>query len=319
VERRSEKSFIPDLTLPTHEAEFLAFMEAVDQHLQSLNVPITGRPMRGWLTISHSLGLGLSLFPREKREPRPGCYTGDDLVIRIFRWFEARYGERLNIYFGPGRCVLLIRGDPWIVALPRIWGRCIFFASPSVPSSDIRDDLRLRRVPRLNVLDLIEELPDGMKMNLTQQELRDVLNRVRLALPCFTALAAVRTEPLVDQAMADFDAFVTHSTASPPALGLARWSSLQSVEKTLKAFVRIKGGSFNKVHDLLGLHEQACACGLPPLPHEWLRAASCRASVRYGEEPTTLGDAMAAHWAAIPACGRVARALLSIRPSRDEG
>ena len=160
--------------LPTNENEFTAMMEEVDRYLRQKEIPPHARPIRGWFEISKALNLGLSMFPREEREPRRGIYSGDDLTIRIFRWFDNRYGDKLKINMGPGRFALMIRGDPWELLLPKVFGTVNFFISSHEKSSNQEEDLKLRRIPKINILDLITIFPQGLAASLKPAELEHI-------------------------------------------------------------------------------------------------------------------------------------------------
>jgi len=84
----------PERPSPTNELEFESLMTEVDRRLRAASVPIVGRVITGIGEVSKILAAELELTA-SKREPVPDTYEGDDLVIRISRWFDARYGERL--------------------------------------------------------------------------------------------------------------------------------------------------------------------------------------------------------------------------------
>jgi len=160
-----------NLTLLSNEMEVVAMMEAVDVYLRESDVPPHARPIRGWFEISKDLKLGLNMFPKELKEPRPGIFSGDDLTLRIFRWFDERYREKLAIHMGPGRTVLLIKGDTWEATFPKVFGKVSFFISPVEKSSNIVEDLRLNRIPKYNILDAISQFPDGLAKSLNSTDL----------------------------------------------------------------------------------------------------------------------------------------------------
>jgi hypothetical protein len=106
---------------PTNEAEFEALMEWVDSRLREDGTSIPGRPSRAMSILAVELREPF-VTPYPERALLEGCYTGDDLTMRVEEWFDRRYGERLKIDMSPGRAVILIRNDPWVLKLPLIVG-----------------------------------------------------------------------------------------------------------------------------------------------------------------------------------------------------
>lgn len=112
----------PARPAPQSEAEFQGLMEEVDSYLQSIEVPIVARSVRGLGEVARRLRT--ELYPGiEAGDPLPDVYEGLDLAIRIGRWFDARYGEKQKIDFSPGVVVLQLQGDLWPMKLPLLIGR----------------------------------------------------------------------------------------------------------------------------------------------------------------------------------------------------
>ena len=284
-------------------------MELVDAYLRKKNISPHARPIQGWFYISGKLGLGLQMGAGQDREPRSNCYSGDDLSIRIFRWFDNRYGDKLKINFGPGRVFILIRHDPWIISFPKVYGAAEFFISPSISSSRPEVYLKQRAVPRFNVLESIQGLPKGLANALRQQELGEIFEYFTNGYRDMVALEAVEALPMVNEARSDIEASVHHATSHPPHFGQSKWCSLQATEKLLKAYLASKKKSFPKVHKLGELAGLAEAAGLSALDKNWIDSIQCDPGIRYGEEPTSLVQAWSAHWSAVRVCGRVARTI----------
>lgn len=68
------------------EREFQTLMESLDQEMRAEGIPLEARPMNGWSRVPQRIGAPLR-FPVPDRAPHDGCYEGDELTIRIFRWF----------------------------------------------------------------------------------------------------------------------------------------------------------------------------------------------------------------------------------------
>jgi len=93
----TEPFTIPGLRRPRDEAEFAALMAVVEARLDARGLPLPGRAMQGFMTVQLSLGEAMSAGPLPRCEPAAGCYSGEDLGARVWRWYEARYGEALGV------------------------------------------------------------------------------------------------------------------------------------------------------------------------------------------------------------------------------
>jgi hypothetical protein len=297
--------FVPGLKRPQNEAEFQALMEAVDSHLKSRDVPVHGRPLQGFATVSSSLKMSLRFGPERDKEPADGCYSGDDLVTRIFRWFDGRYGDKLKIHFGPGRAVVLIRNDPWVMFIPRFYGTVQIYTS-KVPGQ--QNPISNKALPRYNSVDSLHGLPEGLRQSLVEAELMQISQLFGIATDSLMAIERASDHALVKEAGADLNAAVDHMVSNPSHFGQSKWASLQATEKVLKAFISSKGKIFKKIHNLSELANLAEAEGLPKFNRKVLDPIECSPGIRYGEEVTTLLRANAAHWACLSLCGHIAKA-----------
>lgn len=295
------------------EDEFRAMMEAIDDELKSGGLSVEKRPMRAWLTISGRRGLGLDLFP-EKTAPESGSYAGDDLTLRIFNWYEERYGEQIEIYFGPGSTILEIRGDPYRVWLPRVFGGAVrFIADPATHGHDVHPKMTHGgQVATVNVLDCIEGLQPGLSKELSEQELQWLASDIHRLTLEFNSIETLFEKGFGPQAQTDLEASIDCVLRRPPEYGVSRWNSLQAVEKFLKTYLQEKGRSFPKgrdghdLHKLAALANDVCCGGLLP---GMLNAVQCGTGVRYGEEPSTREQAVLAHKMAGLICWKIARTL----------
>lgn len=292
------------------EDEFRALIEAIDDELKSAGLSVEMRPMRAWLTISGRHGLGLNLFP-EKTAPEPGSYTGDDLTLRIFDWYEERYGEQIEIYFGPGSIILEIRGDLYRVCLPRVYGSAVrFIADPVTHGRDVHPKVTHGgQVATVNVLDCIEGLQPGLSKELSEQELKRLASDVHRLTLEFNSIETLFDKGFGPQAQTDLEASVDCILRRPPDYGVSRWNSLQAVEKFLKTYLQEKDRPFPKSHDLHELAALANDVGCGGLVPALLNAVQCGAGVRYGEEPSTREQAVLAQKMAGLICWKIARTL----------
>jgi hypothetical protein len=302
----------------TSEAEFQQLMAEMDRQLQTEMVPIPSRPMRAESILAKRLREPF-VHPYPRRDPTEGRYTGHDLSIRVSRWFKARYGDRLKMSFGPGRTVLIILGDPWLVQFPMLFGTWELFLSATEQSDP---GGRIRRagdmvVPlRYNIADSFVDLPRGVVGQLSEAESSKLLGTWRNGWLALRAVGEVqRRHELVRLALADIDTTVEHLTGQRGDLGLARWAALQAVEKMLKAYIALRNVAYKHSHELDQLATDAEGLGLPILDRSWLAYVQCSAGVRYGTEKVNIEPAVAAHHASIGISGRIARSIQSI-PTR---
>jgi hypothetical protein len=295
-------------------------MAEVDRQLQTEMVPIPSRPMRAESILAKRLGEPF-VHPYPRRSPTAGRYTGHDLTIRVSQWLKARYGDRLKISFGPGRTVLIILGDPWLVQFPMLIGTWELFLS-ATEQSDPGGRIGRAENPvvplRYNIVDSIVDLPRGLAGQLPEAESSKLLGTWRNGwLALMTVGEAQRRHELVRLALADLDTTVEHLVGQRGDLGLARWAALQAVEKMLKAYIALREVVYKHSHELDRLATDAEALGLPILDRSWLAYVQCSAGVRYGTEKIEMESAVAAHHASIGISARIARSIQSIPTSKD--
>lgn len=286
--------------LPTDSFEFGALMERVDAKLASEGVPITHRLMLALGVIGDEFGTAIPItkpFPDE--DPSSPLAKNWPFVQRALRWYDDRYGDRLLHDPRPGRVAFLLRQTPWVLYLPRIYGRVQAVASRTLKSERFRTD---GVSPIYNVLDGIEGLTEQLKRSLSDAELGEIFASFQLGYNALTTVEYLCPNVLVEAAMADINAAVDHIMARNPSYGQSRWASLQATEKVLKACTESKGGKYSHTHDLQKICAEASSVGIPTPPREDIDAIQCSASVRYGTESTTLSEAISAHHASLRAC-----------------
>jgi hypothetical protein len=278
------------------EADFQRLMESVDEEMRQGEVPVTARALKGWLEISFRFGLRLQ-FPAPQREPREGCYTGYDLTIRIFRWFDNRYGERQGID-PTWKMAVLIRGDAYRLTIPLVFGQANVICSVKQFGTTESNKVATGNVlPVLNVLDLIEGLTEGYAKSLKH------------GMSAMMSVEAVIRSALVKEAVGDIEASVSNVFSNPPQYGLSKWASLQAAEKLIKAYIAHKGKTFKQTHILNDLADAAEAEGLRPIPRATLDKIQCSPGVRYGAPAVSLVEAVEAHQAALDVCAGVAEQI----------
>lgn len=292
----------------TTEAEFQALMNDVDHKLSDQKVPIPARPIKGAMEVSTRYGLGLTILPVAERQPTVGCYTGEDLVIRIYAWFDHRYGDRLNMHFPGFRSVVLIRGQPFKVNLPLIYGPVVrFVADPGHHGEQYYPVETINgQVATVNVLDAIAGLEPAYSRVLSEGELQKMCGDVHLASLQVQTIAKLFRIGKGAQAASDIDASVERLFDQPPQYGLSRWHSLQAAEKLIKVYLDDKRASYKlgrDGHNLNKLIDRAAAVQNSigdPKAHRLagmkglVKYVQCDPALRYGEGSATVEEAVLA-------------------------
>jgi hypothetical protein len=291
-------------------------MEWVDSRLREDGTSIPGRPSRAMSILAVELREPF-VTPYPERALLEGCYTGDDLTMRVEEWFDRRYGERLKIDMSPGRAVILIRNDPWVLKLPLIVGTWEIVTED--PPRDPPDNFARITNPgappnKHNCLRSIVDMPDALRSSLRPRERGEILLLFEMCFEVFHGLNDLRESRLVIQSLASIDAAVDHLLGARRNPPLAKWASLQTAEKMLKEYIRAKGARFKHAHDLEVLANHAESLGLPHVGRTQLAEIQCAAGVRYGDVAVSVSEAVQAHLASIAVAGHVARALGAIPP-----
>jgi HEPN domain-containing protein len=283
---------------PGSQAEFDAVMGEIDAHLRQKYVQIHARAGHAALEYSGRFNLEFSIAkaddvgtPRNYRDAKVGAH--------IRAWFDRKYGDRQKIFMGPGTTVLLIRGDPWEIRLPLIYGEveCVVERNLETYRNEPRFGAHGRR-PVVNVLSLVRDLPPGLAAQLTDSECWNILKTFRDTLDCMHAVGYLAGKPYIAEVRADVAASVVHLFSLPPHYGQSKWASCQAAEKLLKCLLEVRKVPFPKNHDLEALAVLARQQGAKVDSAAIARVAAS-ASVRYGEVSVSLDEAVAAHYSSL--------------------
>ncbi len=270
-------------------------LEEIDTFLRKEKTPIHGRPIRAASEFSKKYKISLPIS-----KPQPGTYHESyefwPITEFITNWFDKRYGDRLGVDMGPGKCVFLLRGDPWFFHYPLFIGNHRFGISREHSSDELAP---IDGVAVYNIFESIKNLPIGLRNSTTNDELQYLLDTFSLGISALTALEEVSNNELIKTAIADFEAAVSHIMSSRSDYGLSKWSSLQSTEKILKYIIQSKNNKYLKTHDLSILYKNLKGLGIDTdLEHE-ISIIQCSPAIRYGEEDVNLEDAISAYHAAL--------------------
>ena len=283
-------------------AELNAALTEVDEKMRRENVNIPARPM-----------CALSELSTKWRIP---IRVPSELANQIFRWFDERYGERLKMGLSLGLTLVVIKEDAFKLRLPLMFGTIGYVLDSGPDERDVFVSGRPTKVS--NIAKLVDGLTVPLVSAMLPEERSDIVSWFGSAMVAGSEIDSIGTPPLISQAKGDLTASVEHLFSRPVQCGLSRWSSLQAVEKFLKAFIHGKGGQFARIHLLDDLANDAESRGLAAVDRKALAAVQCSAGVRYGSEHTTPTQACEAHRAAMSICGSIASQFPTRNDSRIE-
>lgn len=296
-------------TIP--DAELYTALKDIDEEMRAGNINIPARPMVALSKLSTRYQIAIDM--------------SSEVADRVFGWFDKLYGERLQIGLLLGVTVVVIAGDIYKMTLPVMFGTSGFVFDMGPPQRNIL--LQGREVVLSNITNYVQGLTPARTQSMSLSECNGIVGWFGNAAVARSSICSVRYPEFVGEARAELDTSVEHLLSRPPQFGLSRWASLQAVEKFLKAFIKERGGRVRPIHKLDDLAREAEGLGLTAVDRTTIASIQCTAGVRYGTEPSTLQQAIAAHQAATVTCGAVAaeftnrdewRILLIDGQSRDQ-
>lgn len=293
---------------PAFEAEFHAAMQSIDEQMQGEGVPIHGRGLRAGLEYARRYGLTLK-FARTGQSGTPGNYSDQYAEAHVRDWIDARYGDRQNISWGPGKVVILLRGDPWALRLPLIYGSVRLVVERDLDRYSSEPAVNTGCPPPIvNILPLIEGLPNTLAAQLTDAECREVFRVFRVSMDNMRAIVRLKGQPFAPEIQSDITAALTHMLSVPPHFGQSKWASCQAAEKAIKCLLKVRNAEFPWSHKLHSLAALAETHGVQ-LDATAIAHASVPGGVRYGELVVGLDEAFKAHHASLLIGRQVSEAI----------
>lgn len=305
------EQMLDDLINKEKESEFLKFIEEIDEGFKKQNMPIFQRPLHAIREICIQLKTSLPVIPQGSAIP--GLYSGDSLVAHVQEWYKKRYGDRLKIDFSPGKAAVLIKGDPWKIKFPLLFGRAKFVFDPDLEKHKEEPKTKISEPIVANPLKCIERFTADIAKSLTKSEMSQLAQFFVSTFETLQRVVEIKNKPYIPEARADLDSAVNNIFSSPPNYGQSRWASLQFTEKLFKCFLKLKNVSFPKKHDLEFLSNLASQNGLPTISDSIIKDIQCPAGVRYGEITVTLEEAILAHHSSLKVCSVLSPAIKAIK------
>jgi HEPN domain-containing protein len=260
-------------------------LEQIDDEMQEDAIPIPFRPLHAMGRMAEKLGHTLTY----------------DFQEDINNWFKERYGDRLRGLARLGRIPLLLRRDVHLLVLG--------------PHTTLID-----RTIRPSYSWAIDAGPQ-LLLSLTDYEHAEIAELARMGFWCFSELSpCVCERALSERATADLESAVDELIRpAGPVLGLSVWASHQAAEKSLKEFIRARGGTPRWTHSIWELHDVAASLALPnmrdvAIPEgAILELLDIPPGVRYNEIVVSIPRALGAYYAALFVCSAVAVKLRTER------
>jgi hypothetical protein len=290
------------IDVPTAGPAFEAMMREIHAKLKAEGVDIPSRPISavGHVSIRHGIPIPLgdgsirSLPELERYRP---------LAAAIRNWYDDNYGDRIKIDMSAGRIVLLLNGDLYALQIPRFFGSVNFIA--------VREWLPKALIGRgpatCNVVQLVDDMTPGMAKSLPDGALLAIWSAFEIGLPACYTLESTPSE-LMAVAHSDVKVAVSNLMDRHVHFGASKWASLQAAEKVLKAAILLKGARYKFVHELQPLCDQLASLGVVFDHPKLVADIQCTPKIRYGEEPCTREQALAAHQASLILVNRLREA-----------
>lgn len=278
---------------PTHGPLFEAMMADIDANLTAEGVDIPGRPLAAVRDFSMKYGLSIPLGGDPARMP-PDLRENAALSDVIHGWYTENYGDRLKENPCPGQTVILLDGDLYVLRVPRIFGSVTF-----VLTRDWQPNLGISRGPGIcNIVQLVSDLTPAKAARLSDAALSYLGTAFERVIPAAYTLEST-DHHLMHIARGDVEVAVASLMARGGRFGESKWASLQAAEKVLKAAIDLAGQKFKFTHGLAELCTTLTATGLSFDVRAQIAAIQCKPGIRYGEEPCSRDEALAAHQASL--------------------
>lgn len=273
--------------------QFEAMMAQIDFKLTNEGVDIPTRPILAVREVAMTYNLNIPLGGDAARLP-PELQENAALSEAINQWYNDNYGDRLKEDPCPGRMVILLDGDLYVLRVPRIFGSVNFVLTRQwLPNPGIG-----RGPATCNITQLVDGITPAKAGRLSDSALDTIGAAFEIALPAAFTLEST-DHGLMSIARGDVEAAVNGLMARGGRYGESKWASLQAAEKVLKAAIDRAGAKYGYTHALAGLSKTLADTGLNFNADAQVAAIQCKPDIRYGQVPCTRDEALAAHRASL--------------------
>jgi len=284
---------------PTTEIEFEKLMAAVDKRLAAENLKPNQRPLHVGRMFWQAFAWGGRMTPPKELADLDG-YEGDVLMAKALRWYAETLGDRLKSYFELGYVPAQLANTIWRVRISNWFGSVNFFAHRNLLNKGQGQKVG-STLPTLNVLTLVEQLPQGLVDRLSNEEITDHFNYHMFAVYAIQWLTNLPALKLFGVARDDYSCSTNDLIAH--RYSQSRWATQQCVEKLLKGFLQMSGTKYptggRDGHDLIKLAKILQDTQDVVINSQLLGFAQCSTGVRYQDEKSTETQAFQANVAAL--------------------
>lgn len=278
--------------LPPEEGPaFEQMMRVIDDELAAQGTKIQGRGFRAIQLISQRYGVSIPVIMGHRPGP-PNLERWADLSEKVHEWFADAYGDKMIIDGTPGRVVVELRGDLYVIVLPRIYGTFL----PLVSRKFLDLPTIGRNAPvRINLVQAVEGLTEARAERLTDRDLQRIGQHFLEGLESCTVLESNADQSMIPLAQGDIETATAKLLDRGDRWGESKWASLQAAEKVLKTAITLEGNAFPHVHKLQSLIDLLKSPHLRARLTPLVPKLQCDAGIRYGSEICTRGEALDAH------------------------
>lgn len=283
---------------PSTHDDFEALMLAIDSALAASDVKPHQRPHHVGFKLWEAFGWGGNALPPDHLADQPG-FEGDVLLAKAFRWYDETLGRRLTVSMDIGHVPVSLGRTVWRLRIIEWFGSVNFFLNRNL-SNKGSEGIQGQVLPSVNVLTLVDDLPQGAVDRLTNEELESFFRFYQFAMRSLEWRNNLPPTPLLRLAKGDYDSSSNEIFAH--RYPQARWAAQQAIEKTIKGLLAMAGDKFpvgRDGHDLLKLSKQLSENHGVHIDSEIITPAHCSTGVRYEDIPSTQAEAVSANHAAL--------------------
>lgn len=273
-------------------------MSAIDSALAESDVKPHQRPHHVGFKLWEAFGWGGNALPPAALADHLG-FAGDVLLAKAFRWYEQTLGRRLTVSMDIGHVPVALGRTVWRLRIIEWFGSVDFFLNRNLNKKG-NSGVQGKTLPSVNVLTLVDDLPQGAVDRLSDAELERFFWFYQFAMRTLEWRNNLPLTPLLRLAKGDYDSSSNEIFAH--RYPQARWAAQQSIEKTIKGLLTIAGDKYptgRDGHDLIKLSKQLSENYHIHIDNEIITPAHCSTGVRYEDTPSTQAEAVAANHAAL--------------------
>lgn len=283
---------------PSTLEDFEAMMVAIDSELAASDLKPHQRPHHVGFKLWEAFGWGGNALPPTQLADQAG-FEGDVLLAKAFRWYDETLGKRLTVSMDLGHVPVALGRTIWRLRIIEWFGSVDFLLSRDLNNKG-SEGTQGKFLPSVNVLTLVDDLPQGAVDRLTDEELISFFWFYQFAMRSLEWRNNLPNTPLLRLAKGDYDSSSNEIFAH--RYPQSRWAAQQAIEKTIKGLLAIGGDKFpagRDGHDLIKLSKQLSENHDIHIDRDIIMPAHCSTGVRYEDIPSTHAEAVAANHAAL--------------------